>query len=315
MNVSAGQLHPEDITRHFSLEAQNDIGGVITNIMNVPQVCTVGAELVPNIKFGRAESKAPTQPRALARAQEILQEVSKDSPFIHFVDTYMFNPVKTDSKFFSYGTLEILKLKWKPSYKWFLMQSLPQFTSQDKLWSGMSSIIDSANHQNIIFVVIEALPLAKKVKLLSHQPMLPCHEWEFSFTVKGEPLIVNFSELVTISIANECLRESKASESISVYWQLLEILKSQPSQAKSVFVGSGILFATKQRDVWCKPVKQWSGLKKSLNAVLFESKQQKKLCDVESNKLFDKLASIQSALQTTFQHYFNLLEPQRKLQQ
>jgi hypothetical protein len=151
LNASTGQLHPEDITRHFSIESQNDVGGVITHIMNVRQVCNVGAEQVPNIKFGRPESKAPSQQRALQRANEILQEVSKDSPFIHIVDTYAFNPVRTDSKFCSYGTLEILKLKWKPGYKWFLMQSLPEFTSQDKLWLGMSSTVDSANHQNSIF--------------------------------------------------------------------------------------------------------------------------------------------------------------------
>lgn len=41
LNASTEQLHLEDITRHFSIESQNDVGGVITHIMNVRQVCYV----------------------------------------------------------------------------------------------------------------------------------------------------------------------------------------------------------------------------------------------------------------------------------
>jgi hypothetical protein len=242
----------------------------------------------------------------LQRANEILQEVSKDSPFIHIVDTYAFNPARTDSKFCSYGTLEILKLKWKLGYKWFLMQSLPEFTSQDKLWSGMSSIVDSANHQNSIFMVLEALPLAKKVKLLSQRPILPCHEWEFSFTINNEPCTVNFLEIVMISIANESLREAKAGD-ISVYWRLLEVLNTQPAHARSIFVGTGLLLAMRLTDHLCKPMKQWPGLKKSLNGVVIETKQQKKVCKLEAGKLQVKLASIQSSLQMTFQHFNGFL--------
>jgi hypothetical protein len=60
-------------------------------------------------------------------------------------------------------------------------------------------------------------------------------------------------------------------------------------------------------DHLCKPMKQWPGLKKSLNGVVFETKQQKKVCELEAGKLQVKLASIQSALQMTFQHFNSLL--------
>lgn len=306
LNASTGQLPAEDITRHFSIEAQNDVGGVITHVMNVRQVCKVGAELVPNVKFGRADSKAPTQQVALQRASELVQEVSKDSPFIHIVDTYAYNPVRTDSKFFSYGTLEILKLKWKPGYKWFLMQSLPEFNSQDKLWSGTSSVVDSASLQNTIFMVLEALPLEKKIALLAQRPVLPCHEWEFLFPNQTEPSTMTFLDLVVISLANECLRDARAG-SATVYWRLLDVLKRKPVHARSIFVGVGMLFAIRLTAQFYKTVKQWPGLKKSLNGAVFETKQQKKVCAVEAVKLQVKLAGIQSALQMTFQHFNGLL--------